>query len=289
MNLFDSLVSEALKNQPTLSPIRAVVEKELLHHDILRILSEKNYLKNLTFIGGTCLRTCYGGLRLSEDLDFTSDKKFTQSSLFSMGEQLRQSLLKKYGLEVLVREPTKDTGNVDTWKISIKTKPAQKNLPSQHIHIDICHISSYTKNPMLLINPYGVEMGTSGLAIQAETQEEIYIDKLIAFAMRPNSIKYRDLWDILWLHQKNIIPNLELAQGKLSDRSIEANRFLALYSSRLSELKTKKYHLSGFQKEMSRFLPPNSISEGSALEMLWESLIVLMSNWETQLNSQIRE
>ena len=74
MNLFDQLVTEALRNQPNLSSLRIVVEKELLHHDILRTLSQNNLLADLTFIGGTCLRTCYGSIRLSEDLDFTGGK-----------------------------------------------------------------------------------------------------------------------------------------------------------------------------------------------------------------------
>ena len=61
-----------------------VVEKELLHHDILRILSKTDLLKNLTFIGGTCLRLCYGGVRLSEDLDFTGGLDFSRSDLSSV-------------------------------------------------------------------------------------------------------------------------------------------------------------------------------------------------------------
>ena len=36
MSLFDQLVDQALKNQVELSPLRGVVEKELLHHDIIR-------------------------------------------------------------------------------------------------------------------------------------------------------------------------------------------------------------------------------------------------------------
>jgi len=50
MNLFDKLVTEALKNRPDFSPLRVVVEKELLHHDILRVLSSNNLLAKLTFI-----------------------------------------------------------------------------------------------------------------------------------------------------------------------------------------------------------------------------------------------
>src|SRR5262245_15454372 len=117
MNLFDQLVTEALKNQPNLTSLRVVVEKELLHHDILRILSENNLLHNLTFMGGTCLRACYGGTRLSEDLDFTGGKDFSRSSLSTMGHILTDSLNEKYGLHVIVSEPVKEIKNVDTWKI----------------------------------------------------------------------------------------------------------------------------------------------------------------------------
>jgi len=56
--------------------------------------------------------------------------------------------------------------------------------------------------PMMLLNPYGIDMGTNGLILQAQSHEEIYTDKLLAFAFRPNRIKQRDLWDISWLHQR---------------------------------------------------------------------------------------
>lgn len=49
---------------------------------------------------------------------------------------------------------------------------------------------------MMLLTPYGVEMGTSGLVLQAQSREEIFVDKLVAFALRLNRIKNRDLWDI---------------------------------------------------------------------------------------------
>ena len=56
MNLFDSLVDSALASQPSLSALRPVVEKEILHRDILREMSVAGLLEGLTFIGGTCLR-----------------------------------------------------------------------------------------------------------------------------------------------------------------------------------------------------------------------------------------
>jgi predicted nucleotidyltransferase component of viral defense system len=228
MNLFDQLVTEALKNQPKLSTLRAVVEKELLHHDVLRVLSQSDLLKDLTFIGGTCLRACYGGFRLSEDLDFTGGSNFMRSQLSTMAELLIESLFNKYGLLVVVSEPTQDKSNVDTWKIKIQTRPEQKHMPAQRINIDICAVPSYEIRPMLLINPYGVDMGTNGLVIQAQSREEIYADKLLAFALRPNRIKYRDLWDISWLHQQGIKPRLELIPNKLQDRNYTLENFMDL-------------------------------------------------------------
>jgi predicted nucleotidyltransferase component of viral defense system len=94
MSLFDRLVSQALQARPELTAVRAVVEKELLHHDILREMSAAGLLGGLTFIGGTCLRACYGSVRLSEDLDFTGGADFTREML--------ARLAARYGLKVTV-------------------------------------------------------------------------------------------------------------------------------------------------------------------------------------------
>lgn len=278
MNLFDQLVDEALKNQPHLSSLRIVVEKELLHHDILRILNQNQLLTNLTFIGGTCLRTCYGGIRLSEDLDFTGGKGFSRKSLSTMSKYLIETLNEKYRLKVSVSEPEKDIKNVDTWKIKIETRPKQRHLPAQRINIDICAVSSYEKQPMMLINPYGVDMGTNGLIVQAQSREEIYIDKLLAFALRPNRIKYRDLWDIVWLHQQGLKPNFELIPKKLSDRSLTQDYFSNLFAQRINLLSQENNLEIEFKKEMHRFLSLEQINKTIDQDNLWSFIIFLMKS-----------
>ena len=45
MSLFDQLVDQALSQQVELAPLRVVVEKELLHHDIMRVLSDCGMLE----------------------------------------------------------------------------------------------------------------------------------------------------------------------------------------------------------------------------------------------------
>ncbi|TVT84567.1 nucleotidyl transferase AbiEii/AbiGii toxin family protein [Pseudomonas sp. H3(2019)] len=273
MSLFDELVDEALKNQQNLAPLRVVVEKELLHHDIMLALSSAGMLAKLTFIGGTCLRACYGSNRLSEDLDFTGGADFNRESLTELAQVLVDTLKTKYGLEVEVGEPVREEGNVDTWKLKVQTRPGRKDLPAQRINIDVCSIPSYQPQPMLLLNPYGVDMGTSGLILQAETREEIYADKIVAFALRPNRIKNRDLWDMVWLRQQSVTPQLDLVAKKLADHHCEQGEFLRLFKERSAVLDTDPKIVAEFRKEMGRFLPGELVTQTVNEPAFWTFLV----------------
>ena len=283
MSLFDELVDAALRNKQELSPLRVVVEKELLHHDILRVLSGAGLLTRLTFIGGTCLRACYGSNRLSEDLDFTGGTDFTRDQLTAMGQVLIESLKAKYGLEINVADPVREEGNVDTWKISVQTRPGRRDLPAQRINIDVCAIPSYQPRPMLLLNPYGVDMGTSGLILKAQSLEEIFTDKLVAFALRPNRLKNRDLWDIAWLHQQRINPALALLKRKLMDHHVESPFYVNKFSERSASLMNDPEIANEFRKEMSRFLPNSTVKETVQSENFWVYLSNLMESYRQQL------
>lgn len=284
MNLFDSLVDNALNQQPQLGSLRVVVEKELLHHDILRAMSEAGLLQKLTFIGGTCLRTCYGSQRLSEDLDFSGGADFTREQLVGMADHLREVLQDKYGLNVEISEPTRDTGNVDTWKLKIQTRPGRPDLPAQKINIDVCAIPSYLPQPRMLLNPYGVDMGTMGLIVNAESREEIFADKLVAFALRLNRLKHRDLWDIVWLHQAGIKPALELLKNKLNDHQCTALNFNRAFAERVTLLKNDPKLEAEFYKEMQRFLPVSQLKTVTQVGF-WQFLNLLFQDLQQQAES----
>ena len=282
MSLFNKIVDQALANRKDLASLRVVVEKELLHHDILRVLSEAGMLAQLTFMGGTCLRACYGSNRLSEDLDFTGGAQFDRSSLSAMAQVLVFNLHTKYGLDISVSEPTRDLGNIDTWKLKVQTRASRKDLPSQRINIDICAIPSYQTRPMLLKNAYGVEMGTSGLILQVESREEIFTDKLLAFALRPNRIKYRDLWDIAWLHQQGVRPEMHLLPKKLYDHHRTVQEFLRLFEERYARLNSDAQQVIGFEQEMQRFLAVELITQTVEHPDFWEFLVNLMHELSMQ-------
>lgn len=272
MNLFDQLVQQALTNIPDLAPLQVVVEKELLHHDIMRILSESGMLQGLCFIGGTCLRTCYGSRRLSEDLDFTGGVNFKREDFAALKENLIASLNEKYGLQVDVSEPTREEGNVETWKLRVQTRPEARNLPAQKIHIDICAIPSYQPKPMTLLNPYGVDMGTEGLIVNAQSLEEIFVDKLLAFALRRGRIKNRDLWDIAWLRQRAVTPAYALAEQKLADHMTTAEVLFKQGDERMASLDLELTRLD-FQNEMRRFLPLQVVSQTVESLAFWEYVV----------------
>jgi predicted nucleotidyltransferase component of viral defense system len=276
MSLFERLVTKAMTENVALTPLAMVVEKELLHHDILREMSGAGLLEELTFIGGTCLRACYGSNRLSEDLDFSGGIGFVKESLNALPDMLTKKLLLKYGLSVEVSEPRREIGNVDTWKVKMVTRPEQRGIPVQRVNIDICAVPSYDRRPMMLRNHYGVDMGTSGLILQVESREEIMADKMLALALRPGRIKNRDLWDIVWLKQQGTSLPIELLRKKIIDHRHTVDSFTALLALRREILQKEDVVRVAFELEMKRFLPSDVVSETLENRSFWGYLMNLV-------------
>ncbi len=281
MNLLDQLVDQALKSRADLATLRPVVEKELLHHDILREMSEAGLLTGLTFIGGTCLRACYGSARLSEDLDFTGGRHFKRNDLAELGRVLTDKLQTRYGLPVSVSDPVKTGAKVSTWKLTIETRGDKKHLPAQRIHVDICAIPSHDPRPMMLRNLYGIDLGTSGLILQAQSREEILADKMIAFAFRENRIKNRDLWDIAWLVQQGVELPAHLIPLKVRDHRQSDADFIKLVKGRLADLKTMPEMKDHFIQEMRRFLPAATLRNTLEKPAYWVYLNQVISDQVT--------
>ena len=271
MSLFDRLVDEALRSRADHAVLRPVVEKELLHHDIFREMGAAGLLAGLTFIGGTCLRACYGSPRLSEDLDFTGGADFRRDDLAGLAEVLTERLSTRYKLPVRVSEPKQTGGRVSTWKLRIETRPELRHLPAQRIHLDICALPSYDGRPMTLRNLYEVDLGTSGLILRAESREEILADKLIALAFRENRLKNRDLWDMAWLTQRGVELPTDLIPKKIRDHGRDGDEFRNCLSDRVEHLGTDEAR-ANFLNEMRRFLPSATVEETLQKDEYWQWL-----------------
>jgi hypothetical protein len=278
MGLFDQLVDQAMRSRADLAILRPVVEKELLHHDILREMSGAGLLAGLTFINGTCLRACYGSERLSEDLDFTGGCDFKKSDLAELAGVLTVRLQERYALPVRVSEPIKTGDRVSTWKLILETRPGQRHLPAQRIHLDICAIPSHAPRPMMLRNLYGIDLGTSGIILQAQSREEILADKIIALAFRENRLKNRDLWDIAWLVRQGVMLPAALIPAKITDHQRGKAEFKSLLRERLGSLKTDPTMREEFLREIQRFLPAATVRETLAQPAWWSYLISVLDD-----------
>jgi len=159
---------------------------------------------------------------------------------------------------VSVGEPRRESGNVDTWRIKVVTRPEQPNFPSQKINIDICSIVSRDPRPAMIRNHYRTDFGTSGMMFNAESREEIYADKVIAIGLRPNRVKYRDIWDLVWLTNQGIGLDRTLLDLKLMDRKTGPGDFGTLVRGRIQGLESA---YEDYLFEMRRFLPKPLVSE----------------------------
>jgi predicted nucleotidyltransferase component of viral defense system len=230
-----------------------VIEKEILHHDILYALHEHGFLSKLAFFGGTNLRLCHDASRFSGDLDFKGGPEFQEAMLADMGICLSKAIYRKYKLESQVSEPRQTEGNTRTWSILILTRPGSKNEKQQKIHLDVCCLSCHDHAPRTLLNHYSIDLGTSGLLIRSQSLRESYTDKLIAFALLARPLP-RDVWDIAWLRQNPANTSPVALEAKLSEHRSDVVTFATRCAERATLIETPQFRAL-FQKELERFLP----------------------------------
>lgn len=181
-----------------------VIEKEIVHYEIIRSLGRNGLLQDITFQGGTSLRLCYESQRYSEDLDFVAGDKFDSLPLDDFSRTLRCDLLRSYDTEVSVREPKIvndfDGVGMRRWTVSVNTNIARPDLPKQRIKLEIASVPAHTSTIRRVAVNYPELAGMyDDLAIRCQTLEEILADKLISFSATDTHIRHRDLWDIPWI------------------------------------------------------------------------------------------
>jgi predicted nucleotidyltransferase component of viral defense system len=288
---FAKLVNHAMQSA-TVSHMRAVIEKELLHYDILFALEKGGLLDQLVFQGGTSLRLCYGGNRFSEDLDFAGGKKFTSADLADMKACIEKYIGKRYGLEVTVKEPKELREDpqyaelsIEKWQVAVVTSPERKDLPKQKIKLEIANVPAYTKDPLpLLVNYDFLPDGYSDTLILTETLDEVMADKIISLPATTRYVRHRDIWDLAWLQQQGAQLNIDLVRNKIADYKLDA------YEAMLSGLIERLPALvssSEFTGEMKRFLPTDVFERTLAKEKfqiyLRNTLLTLFRSVESQL------
>lgn len=256
-----------------------VIEKELVHYDIIRALDESKWLDRLTFQGGTCLRLCYGAVRYSEDLDFTTADDLANTDLVGFRDLLVKALQEKYSVVARVKEPRKihsfeGGGTMKRWQVVVDTAPARPDLPSQKIKIEIAHVSSYTREMRLLQENYPELEGMYARAVVGcQSLDEILADKIVSFSRQVRIPRYRDLWDIPWIvgqQGRDMSAVAEMVSRKIDDYGTEVAADALLLSG---EERARNLVMSEtFASEMRRFLPGGVMEDTLARPVYREAM-----------------
>lgn len=249
-------IAEMLARQNGRSFMAPVIEKELLHYEILRTMEEHGLLCNLTFQGGTCLRLCYGAQRYSEDLDFAGGKHFDAADLRELKELIESSLPDRYALTATVVEPKTDSALVKKWRIRIDTAISKPDLPKQRISLEVASIPAYTSVPrMLSLNYSGLPSSYADVIVRAESPNEILADKMESFICASH-VRYRDIWDMFWLQRRPDI-DVDLAKDLRAQKAVdygEIERFSERIEQTIDSLPTI-IESGALQEQLRRFLP----------------------------------
>lgn len=258
---FNAMVATAMRD-PDVAHMRPVIEKELLHFDLLYALEQGGFLNELVFQGGTSLRLCYGGSRFSEDLDFAGGPEFSTRQMVHMKQCLEDYLSARYGLEVFVKEPASlrqepeyENIRIDKWQLSVATAPERRDIPRQRIKIEVASIPAYTAQAMPLHLHYDfLPKEYSNTLVMVEASHEIMADKLVSLPMNTRYVRNRDIWDLAWLAQRGVAPDAELVQLKIADYRHTREDYLSCEAALRGNL-AEIIEGERFTQEMSRFLP----------------------------------
>ncbi|OGT70689.1 MAG: hypothetical protein A3H44_11075 [Gammaproteobacteria bacterium RIFCSPLOWO2_02_FULL_57_10] len=245
---------------PGRAHMRPVVQKELLHYDILFSLETAGLLDQLTFQGGTSLRLCYGSPRFSEDLDFVGGRDFTRKQLDPIRECIEYYIGQRYGLEVTVKEPKElkyereyADLKIDKWQVSVVTAPEHSDIPQQRIKVEVANIDACSRQPRALQMNYDfLPDGYSDTLVLTETLDEVMADKLVSLVNTTGYVRNRDIWDLRWLKQQGATLRTDWVLRKINDYRIDD------YADKLNRMLERLPGIiegEAFKSELLRFIP----------------------------------
>lgn len=196
MQNLTKLINEAkvknLTDQQLLNIIR-----EYLQVLILKAIYQSKYGKELSFIGGTCLRICYNLKRYSEDLDFSLDRKTSKYSFTELNRVIA-SFLKHTDFEVdlnIQEEKTVQKSFIRINKILHFFGLSPLKSQKLHVKLEIDTNSVHVTNKE--IETFFVTKFNENFPILKHTDDTLFAGKICAVLNREYT-RGRDFYDLVW-------------------------------------------------------------------------------------------
>mgnify|MGYP000206358888 CR=1 FL=1 len=223
--------------------------RENLQIVILKIIFDKNYFKNIVFIGGTALKIIYGLNRFSEDLDFSLEN----NNNFNFKQLITD--IKVYFDKIGINCGFKKGGKGPVLNTFLRFPDLLytagiSRLKTQNLNIKI---EIDTKPPkggekeISLINQFYI------FQVVHYNLSSLFAGKLHAILFRKYN-KARDFYDLLWYLTKKVEPNYVLLnnavmQTQKKDLKVDKERLKTLLINKINNI-----DMSLIQKDISKFI-----------------------------------
>lgn len=205
IDLIKEIIEKEKNNEIKIHRVR-----EFLQLLILRIIWEKDYFKNIAFLGGTALRFFYGLKRFSEDLDFSLLNKenfrfdnFIDEIIKEL-DSLGFDVQKKVGKEKVVKTCMIKFPSL---LYCLNLSPLKEQKLSIRIEIDTNLPPGWNTGIQVITKEFI-------FTVTAFDLPSMYAAKLRACFFR-KYIKGRDFYDLLWYLGKKIMPNFTLLNNAI--------------------------------------------------------------------------
>jgi len=243
---------------------RIHLTREFLQSIILKIIYDKNYFKNIAFVGGTALRFLYGLRRFSEHLDFSLvDRNGYRFERF-LNEITYE--LQKYGFSIEVKKAKEKTFHsffIEFTDVLYPLGLSRQREQKLSIKVEIDSNPPDGFNTELsLVNRHFV------FTVLHFDIASLYATKIHACFFRKYT-KGRDFYDFLWYLSKNITPNFKLLNKAIEQTekkkvNLSQNNFKDFLKEKLSKIDFVKV-----RKDLEPF-----IEDKSELKLLERDLII---------------
>ena len=193
-------------------------QEERIHHLreslqilILKIIYDRGFFKNLSFVGGTALRILYDLKRFSEDLDFSLIQK--KGFDFTKFSQDLKKQLKLYGLTVETNE--KREANVKSSMLkfpeilySLGLSPLKSQKLFVRVEVDTNPQAGW-RNEVSLVNKIYL------FSVTHFDLPSLFATKIHACFFR-RYVKGRDFYDLVWYLTRKVTPNFQLLNNAIA-------------------------------------------------------------------------
>lgn len=195
------------------------IVREYLQVLILKAIYQSKYGRGLSFLGGTCLRICYGLKRYSEDLDFALDRKIPDYSFKELNETI-SGFLRNTDFEADVKADDSKIVQKSFIRVNkILHLFGISPLKDQKLHVKLEIDTNPVNVPDKKIETFFVSKFNEMFPILKHTEDTLFAGKIGAVLNRAYT-KGRDFYDLIWyLNRKKEINfdylNLSMKQSGL--------------------------------------------------------------------------